>query len=62
MPLIDPSQVNYHLPTAAFNAPDKLHSILAGFLELGVRGTTVIHSEGMGRVLSPRRGTRTSDS
>lgn len=41
-----------HLLVAVINAPEKLDSILAGFVELGVRGATVIHSEGMGRVLS----------
>ena len=41
-----------HLLIAVLNAPDKLDSILAGFVELGVRGATVINSEGMGRVLS----------
>jgi len=41
-----------HLLIAVLNAPDKLDVILAGFVELGVRGATVIHSEGMGRVLS----------
>ncbi len=37
---------------AVVNEPEKLDEILAGFLEIGVRGATVIHSEGMGRVLS----------
>jgi nitrogen regulatory protein PII len=41
-----------HLLIAVLNVPDKLDSILAGFVELGVRGATVIDSEGMGRVLS----------
>ena len=41
-----------YLLVAVLNAPEKLDSILAGFVELGVRGATVIHSEGMGRVLS----------
>ena len=34
------------------NREEKLEEILSGFLELGVTGATVIHSEGMGRVLS----------
>ena len=34
------------------NRDEKLEEILSGFLELGVTGATVIHSEGMGRVLS----------
>jgi nitrogen regulatory protein PII len=41
-----------HLLIAVLNSPDDLDSILAGFVELGVRGATVINSEGMGRVLS----------
>ena len=40
-----------HLLVAVLNAPEKLDSILAGFVELGVRGATVINSEGMGRPL-----------
>jgi nitrogen regulatory protein P-II 1 len=34
------------------NQEEKLDDILAGFLELGITGATVIRSEGMGRVLS----------
>ena len=34
------------------NREEKLEEVLSGFLELGVTGATVIHSEGMGRVLS----------
>ena len=41
-----------HLLVAVLNSPDDVDSILAGFVELGVRGATVINSEGMGRVLS----------
>ncbi len=41
-----------HLLVAVLNAPEKLDAILVGFVELGVRGATVINSEGMGRVLS----------
>lgn len=37
---------------AVINQEDKLDDILAGFLELGITGATVIRSEGMGRVLS----------
>ncbi len=33
------------------NQEERLEEILAGFLELGVTGATVIKSEGMGRVL-----------
>ena len=41
-----------HLLVAVVNQPEKLDEILSGFVELGVRGATVIKSEGMGRVLS----------
>ncbi len=41
-----------HLLVAVVNEPEKLDEILSGFVELGVRGATVINSEGMGRVLS----------
>ncbi len=40
------------LLVAVINDPEKLDEILSGFLEIGVRGATVINSEGMGRVLS----------
>ena len=41
-----------HLLVAVLNAPETLDPILTGFVDLGVRGATVIHSEGMGRVLA----------
>jgi len=41
-----------HLLVAVVNQPEKLDEILSGFVEFGVRGATVINSEGMGRVLS----------
>ena len=44
--------VPMHLLVAIIDSPDKLDTILTGFLELGVRGATVINSEGMSRVLS----------
>jgi hypothetical protein len=34
------------------NEEEKLDPILAGFLELGITGATVIQTEGMGRLLS----------
>jgi nitrogen regulatory protein P-II 1 len=34
------------------NHEEKVDDILAGFIELGITGATVIGSEGMGRVLS----------
>jgi hypothetical protein len=37
---------------AVINDVDRVDEILAGFLEIGVKGATVIDSEGMGRVLS----------
>jgi len=40
------------LLVAVINDPEKLDEILAGFLEIGITGATVINSEGMGRVLS----------
>jgi hypothetical protein len=41
-----------HLLVAVINQEEKLDDVLAGFLELGITGATVIQSEGMGRVLS----------
>lgn len=37
---------------AVINDVDRIDEILAGFLEIGVTGATIIDSEGMGRVLS----------
>ena len=37
---------------AVINDVDRVDEILAGLLEIGVTGATVIDSEGMGRVLS----------
>jgi hypothetical protein len=37
---------------AVINDVDRMDEVLAGFLEIGVTGATVIDSEGMGRVLS----------
>lgn len=34
------------------NDPERLDAILTGFFELGITGATVIHTEGMGRILS----------
>lgn len=47
-----PPRGSMHLLVAVLNAPETLDTILAGFVDLGVRGATVIHSEGMGRVLA----------
>lgn len=40
------------LLVAVVNQPEKLNEILAGFVELGITGATVLDSEGMGHVLS----------
>jgi len=40
------------LLVAVIHDADKLEEILSGFLELGITGATVLHSEGMGSVLS----------
>lgn len=37
---------------AVINHEEKLDDVLAGFVELGITGATIIGSEGMGRVLS----------
>jgi nitrogen regulatory protein PII len=37
---------------AVINHEEKVDDVLAGFVELGIRGATIISSEGMGRVLS----------
>lgn len=41
-----------HLLIAVVNREENVEEILAGFLELGITGATVINSEGMGRLLS----------
>jgi len=40
------------LLVAVINDPEKIDEILSGFVELGIRGATVINSEGMGQILS----------
>lgn len=40
------------LLVCVINQEEKLEDILAGFLELGITGATVINSAGMGQVLS----------
>ena len=37
---------------AVINQEELLDEILAGFLELGITGATVLRSEGMGRLLA----------
>jgi nitrogen regulatory protein P-II 1 len=41
-----------HLLIAVINQEEKLEDVLAGFLEIGVTGATVLNSEGMGRLLA----------
>lgn len=40
------------LLVAVINHEERVDDILAGFVELGITGATVINSKGMGRVLS----------
>lgn len=40
------------LLVAVINQEERVDDILAGFIELGITGATVINSKGMGRVLS----------
>jgi len=40
------------LLVAVINDPERLDEALAGFVELGITGATVIDSEGMGQMLS----------
>ncbi len=37
---------------AVINHEEKVDDVLAGFVELGITGATIVSSEGMGRVLS----------
>jgi len=39
------------LLVAVIHDPAKLDEVLSGFLDLGITGATVVHSEGMGRLL-----------
>ena len=41
-----------HLLIAVINQEEKLEDVLAGFLEIGITGATVVNSEGMGRLLA----------
>jgi nitrogen regulatory protein P-II 1 len=40
------------LLVAVINHQEKVDDVLAGFVELGITGATIVSSEGMGRVLS----------
>jgi len=40
------------LLVAVINDPEKIDDVLSGFVELGIRGATVVSSEGMGQILS----------
>ena len=39
------------LLVCVLNHKDKLEEVLAGFLEIGITGATIVESQGMGRVL-----------
>ena len=41
-----------HLLVAVINHEELVDDVLAGFIELGITGATVVESKGMGRVLS----------
>jgi nitrogen regulatory protein P-II 1 len=47
-----PHLARMQLLVAVINHEEKVDDVLAGFVELGVTGATVISSEGMGHVLS----------
>ena len=40
------------LLVAVINDPEKLDDVLAGFIEIGITGATVVNTEGMGHVLA----------
>ena len=40
------------LLVAVINDPEKIDDVLAGFVELGITGATIVNSEGMGQLLS----------
>lgn len=46
------SNVETRLLVAVINDAGKLDDILAGFVELGITGATILNSEGMGHVLA----------
>ena len=50
--LVVPTPVRMQLLVAVINHEEKLDDVLAGFVELGITGATIVSSEGMGRVLS----------
>ena len=41
-----------HLLVAVINHEELVDDILAGFIEIGITGATIVESKGMGRVLS----------
>ena len=47
-----PTPVRMQLLVAVINHEENLDDVLAGFVELGITGATVVSSEGMGHVLS----------
>jgi nitrogen regulatory protein PII len=46
------TRAHMQLLVAVINHEEKVDDVLAGFVELGITGATVISSEGMGHVLS----------
>ena len=47
-----PTPARMQLLVAVINHEEKLDDVLAGFVELGITGATIVSSEGMGHVLS----------
>ena len=47
-----PTLARMQLLVAVINHEEKLDDVLAGFVELGITGATIVSSEGMGHVLS----------
>ena len=47
-----PTPVRMQLLVAVINHEERLDDVLAGFVELGITGATIVSSEGMGHVLS----------
>lgn len=46
------SEGELELLVAVINDEEKVEEVLAGFLELGITGATVVNTEGMGRLVS----------
>ena len=52
IPAVTPGRPRMQLLIAVINHEEKVDDVLAGFVELGITGATIVSSEGMGRVLS----------